>query len=150
MRLNLFSLTWINLGGKNGCHYLFCWLVKSKLMVVCDEWIWDYKTIWFCFRVEHKSVSIKNPSIQRYWSFQTMRWEWMWDLRRLEALCYKQYYHFLFVLWIRKIPWRRKWQPTSVPLSEKPHGQRSLAGYNPKVTKNWTQLSEHNICAIMV
>ena len=28
-------------------------------------------------------------------------------------------------------PWRRKWQPTLVFLSEKSHGQRSLAGYSP-------------------
>ena len=33
---------------------------------------------------------------------------------------------------VRKIPWRRKWQPTSVFLSEKSHGQRSLEGYSPK------------------
>ena len=34
--------------------------------------------------------------------------------------------------WVRKIPWRRKWQPTPVFLSEKSHGQRSLAGYSPQ------------------
>ena len=34
--------------------------------------------------------------------------------------------------WVRKIPWRRKWQPTPVFLPEKAHGQRSLAGYSPK------------------
>ena len=33
--------------------------------------------------------------------------------------------------WIRKIPWRRKWQPTPVFLPGKFHGQRSLAGYSP-------------------
>ena len=27
---------------------------------------------------------------------------------------------------VRKIPWRRKWQPAPVVLREKPHGQRSL------------------------
>ena len=32
--------------------------------------------------------------------------------------------------WVRKIPWRRKWQPTSVFLPENFHGQRSLAGYS--------------------
>ena len=32
--------------------------------------------------------------------------------------------------WVRKIPWRRKWQPTPVCLSGKSHGQRSLVGYN--------------------
>ena len=30
--------------------------------------------------------------------------------------------------WVRKIPWRRKWQPTAVFLPGEPHGQRSLAG----------------------
>ena len=33
--------------------------------------------------------------------------------------------------WVRKIPWRRKWQATPVFLSEKSHGQRNLAGYSP-------------------
>ena len=29
---------------------------------------------------------------------------------------------------VRKIPWRKKWQPTPVFLPGKSHGQRSLAG----------------------
>ena len=33
--------------------------------------------------------------------------------------------------WVRKIPWRRKWQPTPVFLPGDSHGQRSLAGYSP-------------------
>ena len=36
-----------------------------------------------------------------------------------------------FSLWVRKIPWRRKWQPTPVFLPGKSHGQRSLVGYSP-------------------
>ena len=35
-----------------------------------------------------------------------------------------------FDLWVRKIPWRRKWQPTPVLLPGKSHGQRNLAGYS--------------------
>ena len=31
--------------------------------------------------------------------------------------------------WVRKIPWRRKWQATLVFLLGKSHGQRSLVGY---------------------
>lgn len=34
--------------------------------------------------------------------------------------------------WVRKIPWRRKWQPTPVFLPEKSHGQRSLVGSRPQ------------------
>ena len=35
-----------------------------------------------------------------------------------------------FNLWVRKIPWRRKWQSTTVNLPGKSHGWRSLAGYS--------------------
>ena len=36
-----------------------------------------------------------------------------------------------FEIWVRKIPWSRKWQPTPVFLPGESHGQRSLAGYSP-------------------
>ena len=36
-----------------------------------------------------------------------------------------------FDRWVRKIPWRRKWQPTPVLLPGKCHGQRSLVDYSP-------------------
>ena len=35
------------------------------------------------------------------------------------------------LIWVRKIPWSRKWQPTPVFLPEKSLGQRSLLGYSP-------------------
>ena len=44
--------------------------------------------------------------------------------------------------WVRKIPWRRKWQPTPVLLPGKSHGQSSIVGYSPRVTKSRTQLSD--------
>ena len=33
--------------------------------------------------------------------------------------------------WVRRIPWRRKWQPTPVFLPRKSQGQSSLVGLNP-------------------
>ena len=36
-----------------------------------------------------------------------------------------------FDSWLRKIPWRRKWQPTPVFLPGKSQGQKSLVGYSP-------------------
>ena len=36
-----------------------------------------------------------------------------------------------FDTWVRKIPWRRKWQPTPEFLAGKSHEQRILAGYSP-------------------
>ena len=36
-----------------------------------------------------------------------------------------------FNLWVRGIPWRRKWLPTPVFLPGESHGQRSLVDYSP-------------------
>ena len=33
--------------------------------------------------------------------------------------------------WVRKIPWRRAWQPTPGFLPGESHGQRCLASYSP-------------------
>ena len=43
-----------------------------------------------------------------------------------------------FSPWVRKIPWRKKWQRTPVFLPGKSHGQRSLVGYGPWVVKSLT------------
>ena len=46
-----------------------------------------------------------------------------------------------FYLWVRKISWSRKWQPTPVFLPEKFHGQSSLVSYSlwghKRVRHNW-------------
>ena len=44
--------------------------------------------------------------------------------------------------WLRKISWRRKWQPTPIFLSGKSHGQRSLVGYSPQGCKSRIWLSD--------
>ena len=33
--------------------------------------------------------------------------------------------------WVRKMPWRRKWQPTPVSLPGRSHRQRTPGGYSP-------------------
>ena len=43
------------------------------------------------------------------------------------------------------MPWRRKWQPTSVLLPGKFHGWRSLVGYSPWVHKSQTLLSNFTL-----
>ena len=47
--------------------------------------------------------------------------------------------------WVRKIPWRREWQPTPVFLPRESHGQRSLADYSPWSYKelDMTEATEH-------
>ena len=51
-----------------------------------------------------------------------------------------QYWRPKFDPKVRKIPWRRKWQPTPVLLPGKFHGWRSLVGYSPR-GQSQTQLS---------
>ena len=43
----------------------------------------------------------------------------------------RRYSRFRLDPWVRKIPWRKKWQPAPVFLPGKLHGQRSLLGYCP-------------------
>ena len=45
--------------------------------------------------------------------------------------------------WLRKIPWRRKWQPIPVFLPGESHGQRSLVDYSPWGWKE-SDLTEHS------
>ena len=40
-----------------------------------------------------------------------------------------------FNAWVRKSPWRRKWQPTLIFLPEKSQGQRNLLGYKRREKK---------------
>ena len=53
----------------------------------------------------------------------------LWWLSGKEFTC--QCRRCSFDPWVRKIPWRRKWQPIPVFLLGKSHGQRSLVGYSP-------------------
>ena len=44
--------------------------------------------------------------------------------------------------WVKKMPWRRKWQPTPIFLPIKSHGQRSRVGYSSKGSKE-SDMTEH-------
>ena len=48
--------------------------------------------------------------------------------------------------WVRKIPWRRRWQPAPVFLPGKSCGQRSQAGYSPWGRKE-SDMTEHTLAA---
>ena len=58
----------------------------------------------------------------------------------------------MFDPWVRKIPWRRKWQPTTVRLPGESQGQRSLAGYSlwgRKESDTTEQLTYRNIPIVL-
>ena len=46
--------------------------------------------------------------------------------------------------WVGKMPWRRKWQPTSVFLPGKFHRQRNLTGYSPWCCKELDVMEQLN------
>ena len=56
-----------------------------------------------------------------------------------------------FESWIRKIPWRRAWQPTPVFLPGESYGQRSLVGYSLWGCKksDMAEMTEY-ACTLMV
>ena len=48
-----------------------------------------------------------------------------------------------FYPWVRKIPWKRAWQPKLVFLPGESRGLRRLVGYNPYGLKYMTKATEH-------
>ena len=63
--------------------------------------------------------------------------EWLhslhWWHSGKESTC--QFRRHRFDSWVRKIPWRRKWQSNPVLLPEKSHGQKNLVGTVHEITK---------------
>ena len=58
-------------------------------------------------------------------------------LSRKESTCQcRRHRRYMLNFWVRKLPWRRKWQPPPVVLPGKSHRQRSLADYSPRGGKS--------------
>ena len=51
-----------------------------------------------------------------------------------------------FAPWVRKMPWRRAWQPTPVFLPGEFHGQRILEGFSPQGHKDWSDFACRYTC----
>ena len=58
-----------------------------------------------------------------------------WSSGKEPACWCRRHKRYRFILWVGKIPWRRKWQHTPVFLPGKFHGQRSLVEYGPRGSK---------------
>ena len=110
--------------------------------------MWALHSAWSVYKIfqilRDREPRERTMSLRCQFSF----WDWnSWKIlicrtimcqglpRRLsgkEFTChYKRCKRLSFGPWVRKIPWRRKWQPTPVFLPGKSHGQRSLVGYSP-------------------
>ena len=88
-------------------------------------------------RVKHNwsDLAAVAPALVLFWAPQVIQW------LRIHLQCRRCRRH-RFDPWVGKIPWRRKWQPTSVFLPGESHGLRSLAGYSPWGYKELA-ISEH-------
>ena len=90
---------------------------------------------------------VPNNATERLWlSLSVYVWAFPRWLSGKESTC--QCRRCGFNPWVRKMPWRRKWQPTPV-LPEKSHGQRSLVGYShgvPKESDTTYWLNNNSLC----
>ena len=92
------------------------------------SFLYYYWTIYVCFP---GGSAVKNLTAN---ACQDRRWE--------------------FEPWVRKIPWRRAWQPTPVFLCGESHGQRNMEGYNPwgcieSEKPQWLQMVLQSNCTIL-
>ena len=68
------------------------------------------------------------------------------DTSSKEPICQcRRHKRLQFDPWVRKIPWRRAWQPIPVFLPGESHGQRRLADYSPQGRKesDTTDATQH-------
>ena len=111
--------------GKNtgvGCHFLLqCMKVKSE-----SEAAQSCPTLSDPMDCSLPGSSVHGFSRQEYWSGVPLP---------SPTSQYRRPKRHKFDPWVRKIPWKRAWQPTLVFWPGESHGQRSLAGYSPSGCK---------------
>ena len=107
-------------------------------------WRWQkcfISWVWWCLNNDICQNSLNClVKIDECWYTEGL----LWWLSGRESTC--QWRRHGFNPWVRKILWRKKWQPTPVFLPGKSHGQRSLVGYSPwgcKESDTTKQLSMH-------
>ena len=76
------------------------------------------------FKLRHSNLRVLKKSSRHYYIIGTFLVAEM--VRNLPAMQETR-----FDPWVRKIPWRKEWQPTPVFLPGESHGQMSLVGYSP-------------------
>ena len=118
------------------------WVALLSSRVSCHPRDWTHVSYVSCTgrQVLYHYCSLGSPTIKDTHTHTGLPW-WLRRLRiHLQCRgCRRQG----FSPWVRKIHWRRAWRP-KLPDSclENPHGQRSLVGYSPWVSRrvwhNWS------------
>ena len=93
-----------------------------------ESLVWSQATCWGVY-IHHLGKKFpKNEIPHNIW----LSWVWIFPGGKVLSKCQRRRCRrHRFHPWAGKTPWRRKWQPIPVFLYEKPHEQRSLAGYSP-------------------
>ena len=86
------------------------------------------------YQVKNSFVPLWDMTLSPVQSF--ISWFLVAQLKKICLQCRRQR-RLWFNPWVRKIPWRRKRQPTPVFLPGKCHEQKSLACYRPWGCKRW-------------
>ena len=115
-------------------HLLIAWLQPQSAVILEPEKI-KYVTVSTFFLFICHEVMGPNALIFAWLLNSSVGKESVYYGRR--------HRRFRFDLWVGKISWRVKWQPTLVFLPEKSNGQRSLIGHSSKGHKelDMTELS---------
>ena len=114
-------------GGKRRVRGALDWDADMTTAPLVQQWPWSKGCL---LEKSHFEPNGQEPSMPLGFSLSLVFHCWglpRW-LSGKESSC--QFRRCGFSSWVRKIPQRRKWQPTPVFLPGKSHGERSLVGYS--------------------
>ena len=129
------------------------WSLSYLAISVSRRWTWTLEKIMNGCRVIRLifgGVSIWTPVCEPGTSKVALvvkngKWH-SWD-----SACHcRRHKRHRFGPWVRKMPWRRAWQPTLEFLPGESHRQRSLAGYSSWGSQSRTQLKQLSMRACIV
>ena len=124
---------------------IFCFFRASQVRACVPSHLSCVQLLVTLWTVAHQALLSMGFSRQEYWSGLPcpLPRDFLGVASGKEPAC--QCRRPGFNPWARKIPWRRKWQPTPVFLLGYSHRQRSLAGYSPWGPKSQTGLKRLSI-----
>ena len=91
--------------------------VEVLLLCICPPWSHPFR---------------KPPQKIRYWWLDAYSGSLRWSSDKESSCQCRRLKRRGCNPWVRKIPWKRAWQPTPVFLPGGSHGQRSPLGYGPR------------------
>ena len=87
-----------------------------------------------CYWLVHRKLLISQESEHAVSHLESTNFYWLGlpKCSGKESACQcRRPKRLRFDPWVRKIPWRRKWQPAPIFLPGESHVQRNLMGYSP-------------------